>query len=196
MTRFILASQSPRRREVLQYFSLPFEQRAPQFDERSIPFEGDPKAYVLAIAQKKVEEMGPQFPDGVVITADTSVYFKDQIFGKPKDEDDAIRMLTTLSGQWHEVYTAVCVYRFGKIYSGVEMTKVHFNEITPHQIQQYLKSTKYFDKAGSYAIQQSGALLVKEIAGCYYNVMGLPVNLLSKLLEQADFKLWNYLGDR
>lgn len=191
--RIVLGSQSPRRKEILSFFTLPFEQVPSHFDEESIAFLGDPVAYAQALSEKKNQELAERFSSDLIVTADTVVYFNGQIFNKPKDLPEAHQMLKTLSGNWHHVYTAVCV-RQGHVHlSEVEETKIRLHSLTPEQIELYHAHCSPLDKAAGYAIQQSGSIIVDRIDGCYYNVMGFPVNTLRKLMFQMGIDLWKYL---
>lgn len=189
----ILGSSSPRRKEILSYFSYPFKQASPPFDEDSIPFVGDPVSYVTTLALEKGHSLKKAYPHDVILTADTVVFVEGDVLGKPKTEEEMVAMLTRLSSRWHSVYTAVAVISPKIVLSEYEETRVLFNTLTPDDIHRYMRSHSLFDKAGAYAIQSSGSLIVKRIEGCYYNVMGLPVNTLRKVLEQAGIDLWNHL---
>jgi len=191
--KLILGSSSPRRREILEFFSVPFETANPPFDESTVPFTGDPKAYVLTVALEKAHSLKAHYPHDTIVTADTMIYFEGQVIGKPKDEDDMRAMLGKLSGRWHSVYTSVVVVSPHMTLSDVEETRVLCNTLSPEMIHNYMKKHSLHDKAGSYAIQKSGSLLVKEIQGCYYNVMGLPINTLTKLLQPCGIDLWSHL---
>lgn len=192
--KIILGSASPRRREILSYFSLPFEQATSHFDEDSIPFTGDPAAFAQEIANQKALALSKLFPKDTILTADTVVSQGDKVFGKPRDEAEAISFLTQLQGKEHSVFTAVAIMHNGILHQSVEETRVFFNPLTQEQIKSYLSALHYADKAGGYAIQLAGSLIVKRIEGCYYNVMGLPINTVAKLLKNAGIDLWNYLN--
>jgi septum formation protein len=189
----ILGSQSPRRKEILSYFSLPFRQIASDFDESLVPFTGDPRAYAEELSQKKAEALHTLYPASTIITADTVVYFDGKLLNKPKSQEEAFHMLEMLSGRWHHVFTAVTVQHNGKPHSKVEETKILFHPLTPEQILSYHAACSYLDKAGAYAIQYSGNIIVKHIDGCYYNVMGLPINVLKELLFKVGIDLWKFL---
>lgn len=189
----ILGSTSPRRKEILEFFSYPFRQESPNFDESTVPFLGDPHSYVCTLALEKAHALKTRFPNSVILTADTIVFSDGKCLGKPKDEQEAVEMLTSLSGKWHTVYTAVAVISPTKTVCEAEETRVLFNVLSPEDIHRYLRSHALLDKAGAYALQKSGSLVVKEIIGCYYNVIGLPTNTLRKLLYQAGIDLWDYM---
>ena len=189
----ILGSQSPRRGELLGYFSLPFIQAASAFDEGSIPFEGDPRAYAARLAEKKGEALLPQYPDDLILTADTVVYYQGKLYNKPKDREEAFAFLSELSGQWHHVFTAVCLRQGARTFAGVEETRILFHKLTEHQIHLYHKHCHFLDKAGGYAIQGAGGMIIERIEGAYDNVMGLPLTLTRTLLLKAGIDLWDYL---
>lgn len=192
--RLILGSQSPRRREILSYFSLPFEQISSSFDESSIAFEGNPETYVCTLAREKASSLHVHFPEAAILTADTIVYRHGKIYGKPKDEADAIATLTELSGKWHSVYTGVALYYQGAKHCLAEETRVLFNNLTAQQIKDYHTKLDLYDKAGSYQLQMAGGLIVSKIDGCYYNVVGLPINSVRALLQKIGIELWDYLS--
>lgn len=191
--RLILGSQSPRRREILDYFALPFEQIGSNFDEDSVPFKGDGGAYATILAKAKAENLGLLYPEAVILTADTVVTKNGKSYGKPANEEDAFKSLSELAGAWHSVFTAVAVWKEGAMINSVEETKVLFNPLTPLQIRRYLEALHWADKAGGYAIQLAGSLIVRRIEGCYYNVMGLPIHTVSTLLHQVGIDLWDHL---
>lgn len=191
---FILGSGSPRRFEILKFFSLPFEQINSHCDEKSFPYHGDPGAHASLLAEKKAACLALQYPDAVILTADTVVALDGELFGKPENEVQAFESLRKLAGKWHSVYTAVAIWKEGKLYEGVEETKVLMNPLSDAQIKQYLKALHWADKAGGYAIQLAGSLIVRQIQGCYYNVMGLPINTLAELLKKIGIDLWGLLS--
>ncbi len=192
--KIILGSASPRRREILSYFSLPFEQAASHFEEETIPFTGDPAAYAQEIAKQKALALSKLYENEVILTADTVVSLGDKVFGKPRDEEEAFSFISQLQGKTHSVFTAVVVYHQGVLHEGVEETRVFFNTMTPEQIRAYLKALHFADKAGGYAIQLAGSLIVNRIEGCYYNVIGLPINMVAKLLKKVGIDLWKCLN--
>jgi septum formation protein len=189
----ILGSQSPRRIEIMNYFKLQFKQASPPYDESLVPFKGDPKAYVCELSSGKAHSLVQKFPNDIILTADTIVYLEGKIYGKPKDENDAYKSLSELVGRWHTVYTGVTVMLGEKSYHQAEATQVLFNDLTPDQIRHYHSRLNWADKAGGYAIQLAGGLIVKKIDGCFYNVMGLPINTVEVLLKHFNIELWDYL---
>jgi septum formation protein len=190
----ILGSQSPRRREILGFFSLPFVQIPSDFDEESFPFQEDPARYATTLSRKKAEELTKRFPGHLILTADTVVFFEGTIYNKPKNEEEAFLMLRNLSGKRHQVFTAVTMQRDSEVHSGCEETKIFFNPLTDSQIRLFHRSCPSLDKAGAYTIQSSGSILVSRIEGCYYNVMGLPINTVHKLLGNFGIDLWQHLN--
>jgi septum formation protein len=191
--RLILGSQSPRRKEILNYFALPFVQIPSAFDEDTVEFRGDPGKYAQELSVKKAQELARRFPEDAILTADTVVYLGGKIYNKPKDEHEAFSMLRTFSGNWQQVFTAVTVQKDKAVFSAYEETKILFHPLTDEQIHLYLRSSSFLDKAGGYAIQGTGSILVSRIDGCYYNVMGLPVTLVQQLLLKVGIDLWKHL---
>jgi septum formation protein len=189
----VLASSSPRRAEILRYFSLPFRQHPSDFDESTIVFNQDPESYVKKLAQKKAALVADAFPQNIILAADTIVYFNNKVYNKPKTQKEAFTMLLELSNQWHVVMTAVAVYKKDISYCALEKSYVLFNPLTEEQIRLYHKSDPCLDKAGGYGIQGSGSILVNRIIGCYYNIMGLPINIVKDLLSKMQVDLWHYL---
>ena len=189
----ILGSQSPRRREILDFFSLPFEQIPSHFDEESVLFEGDPVKYATLLSQKKAESLALKYPTDVVITADTVVYCKGKVYNKPQDAKQAQRFLIDLGGVWQSVITGVTVRKGVTTQSAAEETKILFHKLTEAQIKKFHDHCYFLDKAGGYAIEKCGNLIVSRMEGCYYNVMGLPINTVQKLLLNLEIDLWDYL---
>ena len=145
------------------------------------------------LAESKAKCLTTQFPEEIIICADTVVYLEGKVYNKPKDKAEAAKFLGELSGKWHEVVTGVCIVKGSLICCEAETTRILFNTLSNSQIEQYLTHFAYSDKAGGYAIQQGGGIIVKKIEGCYYNVMGLPINTLSKILASFDIDLWKHL---
>lgn len=189
----ILGSTSPRRREILSFFSLSFRQESPDFDETTVPFLGEAQHYVQEIAKQKALSLQKRFPKDVILTADTTVFYQGKIFSKPTDLSEAYLMAKELSGQEHQVFTGVCVATPNQLFLGGEESRVTFHELTDDQIVKYHRHILPLDKAGGYAIQQAGSLIVKRIEGCYYNIMGLPIHTVRELLLKAGIDLWDYL---
>lgn len=172
MKHIILASASPRRKEILELADLKFD--VMPSDAQEITTKTAPNEVVMELASIKAKDIYKKSEkQSMVVGADTVVAYQGQILGKPADEADAKRMLTMLSGQTHEVYTGVCVIEDGKTF--YEETKVTFYEISDEQIDRYIKTGEPMDKAGSYGIQGKAAVFIKGIEGDYYNVVGFPI---------------------
>ena len=185
MARIVLASASPRRQELLKNIGITeFDIRIPQADE-SYP-QGLTAQEVVACISRKKAEAAVQLcsEDEIVITADTMVFLGHQRLGKPVDEADALRMLTALQGRHHTVCTGVTVRQGNRSITEVETTEVYFRTASEAELRGYIATGEPMDKAGSYGIQGKGSLLVEKIHGDYFNVMGLPVLRLSRMLEQ------------
>lgn len=190
----VLGSQSPRRREILSTFSIPFTIATSFFDEEAVPFKGDPVEHALTLSKGKADALYPQFPNSYILTADTVVYREGRLYGKPQNLTQAFQWLTELAGNWHSVFTAVTLRYQDHYYQQCPETRILFNPLTAEQIERYLNSFQWDDKAGGYTIQKSGSLVVNRIEGCYYNVVGLPVNSVRHVLNQAGVELWDYLS--
>ncbi len=193
MKKLILGSQSPRRFEILNFFSVPFEQIAPDFDETQVSFCGNPAAFVREVAERKALCLASRYPKDIILTADTVVYRNGRLFMKPETLDEAAGMLSELSGKEHSVFTGVCAISPAGHFIESEESKVYFHPLTPAQIRAYHSTFNPLDKAGAYAIQKGGCVIVKRIEGCYYNIMGLPLNATRSLLLKAGVDLWNFL---
>ncbi len=181
--KLILASQSPRRKELLGLLGIPFEIQVSQADETMDP-DGDPAQQVAEVSRRKALATCASRED-VVIAADTIVVCDGEILGKPRSKEDACRMLAMLSGRSHFVMTGMTVLHGGQIHSCTEITEVFFRKISQKEILRYVESGDPMDKAGSYGIQGGAALFVEKIHGDYYNVMGLPVCSLTQMLKAA-----------
>ena len=179
----ILASQSPRRRELLAFISPDFRV-IPAVGEENIPDGAAPEQAVLALSRQKAEEVSRANKGELVIAADTVVAIDGKILGKPHSEAEAFEMLSTLSGRVHSVYTGVCViFADGSTENFAEETKVEFYPLTAEEINAYIATGDPMDKAGAYGIQEKGSANVKGIVGDFYNVMGLPVGRLARALR-------------
>ena len=179
MAKIILASSSPRRSQLLEQIGVKFTIDSQEVDE-NIPYI-DAADLVKNLSLKKAQAVAQNYQDGIIIGADTIVAFNGQIYGKPKDERQARQMLESLSGNFHEVLTAIAVVDAKephKVVQRVVSTKVYFRRLSASDIQQYLAWGEYKDKAGAYGIQGKGAVLVEKIEGCFYNVVGLPISAL------------------
>ena len=182
-TRLILASQSPRRRELLSLTGIPFEVDAPEVDETCSLGARDA---VLEVSRRKALAAAARHPGKVILASDTLVAVDDVPLGKPADEADAFRMLRSLSGRWHQVYTGVCVISaVGDVYAEVDATDVRFGPMSDEAIRAYIATGEPMDKAGAYALQGIAGLWIEEIRGSHTNVIGLPLTLTRKLLENC-----------
>ena len=180
--QLILASQSPRRKELLGLFHIPFTVKVADIDEAMDPARS-PAQEVARVSRAKAEAIEGH-ADDVIIAADTIVVLGGQVLGKPKDEADAIAMLTALSGRDHQVMTGVTVLRGNKALTHTEITDIHFRPLSQKEIEAYVATGEPMDKAGSYGIQGGAALFAEKMHGDYYNVMGLPVCRLWQMLQQ------------
>ena len=183
----ILASQSPRRKELMELFRIPFVVRVADIDETMDP--GDPYDEVARVSRLKAMAV-PREEDDVVIAADTIVVCDGKVLGKPKDEADAGAMLHLLSGRDHQVMTGVSVLRGEKILSCTEVTDIHFRDLTEKEIESYIRTGEPMDKAGAYGIQGGAALFAEKLRGDYFNVVGLPVCRLGQLLKEIAPELF------
>ncbi len=184
--RLVLASASPRRRELLAGLGLDFDLRPVDVDETPLAGEA-PRAYVLRLAEAKAQGAAPA-PGELALGADTIVVAGGDLLGKPRDPDDARWMLERLSGHEHLVLTGVALRDRERLrLSAVEVTRVRFAELTAEEIAWYVASGEPLDKAGAYAVQGLGALFVDGITGNYSNVVGLPLPLVYRLLRRAGY---------
>jgi septum formation protein len=186
----ILASSSPRRQELLRSLNLDFRIQASDVDETFEPHMAPAKVVEL-LSSRKAEHVARQLDQGIVIGSDTIVVLEGVILGKPIHEEDAFRMLSLLQGHTHAVYSGVACLNAatGKKVIGHRMTLVTMKRLTANKIHSYIATGEPMDKAGSYAIQGIGATLVERIEGCYFNVVGLPLSLLTDQLEQFDIHI-------
>jgi septum formation protein len=187
MTPLVLASASPRRSEILSAVGWPFETHPANVDETRLAGE-PPEDLVRRLAREKAEAIARTRLFGLVLGADTTVVVDGEILEKPRDEEDARRMLRTLSGRWHEVLTGVALVRAetGRALVGVERTRVRFATTTAEEIAWHVETGDVLDKAGAYAVQGRAALFIEAIEGDYWNVVGLPVRLVYKLMREFE----------
>jgi len=183
--RVVLASQSPRRRELLALIGIAHDVRPANIDESYLTGES-PREHCERLAREKARVIAT--PGSVTIGSDTIVVVDGDVLGKPKDVDDATRMLRRLSGRQHVVMTAVAVDRDGRVLSAVETVTVTFRQLGDDEIAKYIATGEPMDKAGAYGIQGYGATIVERVEGDYFAVMGLPLNRLVRLLEQLDLR--------
>lgn len=186
MKRVVLASGSPRRRELLGQMGITEFEVLPARGEETAPTGLTPAELVRHLALQKAREVAALRPDALVIGADTVVVLDGAVLGKPKDEADAKRMLAALSGRSHEVYTGLAVLCGGREYGHAERTEVTFRDMTGAEIAAYVATGEPMDKAGAYGIQGRACVFIRGIRGDYYNVVGLPVCALHELLMQVD----------
>ena len=184
----ILASQSPRRRELLGLTGLGFPVRVADIDETMDPAAA-PFDEVARVSREKALAVARE-PEDVVIAADTIVVCGGKVLGKPRDEADAFRILSLLSGRHHEVMTGMTVLCGEEAVTHTEVTKIHFRRLHPDEIRAYIASGEPMDKAGAYGIQGGAALFADQMEGDYYNVMGLPVCRLAMILRSFGLPVW------
>lgn len=184
MAKLVLASASPRRQELLRRVGLEdFDVRVPQVEE-SYPQGLTPPEVVSYISREKADAAAALCaPEEILITADTMVFLDDERLGKPRDESDALRMLTALQGRRHTVCTGVTVRQGERVLTEAESSDVYFRPATREELLAYIRTGEPMDKAGAYGIQGKGALLVERLDGDFFNVMGLPLLRLSRMLE-------------
>ncbi|WP_244833581.1 Maf-like protein [Clostridium sp. BJN0001] len=190
--KIILASASERRKELLKRIFNEFEIIESCFDERIVEFNGSVDEYVKKISFGKAEEVKKRFEDlndTIIISADTVVCVDNNILGKPRDKQEAFEMLKKLSGKKHSVYSGVTVMYGDKVLSESVCTDVFFSNITDKEIMKYIDTGEPMDKAGAYGIQGKGGLFVEKINGCYYNIVGLPINKLKTMIKSLKIFL-------
>ena len=187
--KIVLASQSPRRRQLLGQMGLEFTTQSPEIDESA--FHGrDAQDLVETLSREKARWVArQQTPDTLVIGADTVVVLDGAILGKPRDGAEAEAMLAALSGRDHQVFTGVTLCQGDRILTQAEETQVTFRPLTGQEIRQYVSTGEPMDKAGAYGIQGLGALLVQRLEGDYFNVMGLPLCRLGRMLRAFGVEL-------
>lgn len=189
--KIILASKSPRRKQLLQRFNLAFKIVDSNLDEASVLKMIDPRNYCSKLASMKADIVSKQFRDELIIGADTIVVLNKTIIEKPKDKSEAFKSLKKLSGSSHSVFTGVCLksinHNIHKTF--IVQTKVEFRNLEDSEINFYIDNYKPYDKAGSYGIQDASSVFVKYINGCYDNVVGLPISKLHKELKKLNINL-------
>jgi len=189
--KIILASQSPRRRELLENIGISDFVICPAKGEESVPAGLSPEKTVEHLALQKAREVAMQWEkEDLIIAADTLVYIDGESLGKPADENEAIKMLSALSGRTHTVYTGVALIKDGKEITESEASKVTFAKMTPEEIRAYVDTKEPMDKAGAYGIQGYGSVFVEKINGDYFNVMGLPLHRLYSMLKTLDINIF------
>jgi septum formation protein len=184
--KLILASNSPRRAEILTAAGWPFEVIAANIDEIR-PDDEDAVNYVKRLAKEKAEAVAANLSGGLVLAADTTVVIDEHVLGQPLDEEEARRMLKLLNGRWHEVLTGVALLRAGQAGAPLvdhERTRVRFSDMSAEEIDWYVSTGEPHGKAGAYAIQGRAALFIEEIQGDYFNIVGLPLRLVYELVTR------------
>lgn len=185
--KYVLASGSLRRQELLHRIVDDFEILVSNFDEDSVVFNGNVEEYVINLAKGKALSTKECLQeDAIIIAGDTIVVLEDEILGKPKNEEDAYNMLKNLSGKTHRVYSGIVLINMynNKVEEASLYTEVRISNLSDEEIRDYIKTREPLDKAGAYGIQGFGGVFVEGINGCYYNVVGLPLNLLNKMLKK------------
>lgn len=193
--RIILASASPRREEILGLLGVKFTVAPSEFDESAV-VQWPPEEHVFESSMGKAGFIACRIPDGIVIGADTIVVVDDMILGKPVDGEDAKRMLRLLSGRSHYVYTGLCVMKRAgnetlRTLRDSVRTEVRFGQLTDEIINAYVSTLEPLDKAGAYGIQERGSVLVEGVVGDYFNVVGLPIYRLSRMLLELGIPLFS-----
>ena len=185
--KIILASQSPRRAEILRMIGVNFKVDSCNINEK-MNQKIEQNEIAIIISKAKAEKISQKYPNNIIIGADTIVVYNEKIFGKPKDKNESKKMLKALSGNCHKVITGVTIMnkKLGVLKTFSETTKVFVKKIPRNQIEFYVNNYNTLDKAGSYGIQEWFSVWIKKINGCYYNVMGLPVSKLHKHLSEIE----------
>lgn len=184
----ILASASPRRRELLSNLGLSFEVQPADIDE-SFSSEDNPFDLVRRLSVAKVQTVAAEHPDALVLAADTVVVYRDEILGKPKDADENLEFLRRLSGHTHAVFTGHALLLGGKLVERVVQTAVRFRNLSDDELMRYVQTGEGLDKAGGYAVQGRGSALVREVRGCYFSVVGLGVPTVVELARSLGVEL-------
>lgn len=190
----ILASASPRRKELLGYLGVPFEVVPSAYEEWMPPTHSDVPALAQHLAAEKARDVARRYPDRLVLGADTIVVLGERVYGKPVDVPDAERMLAELSGRTHQVVTAVVLVERGALTTVAVTTDVTFRSLPAEEIRAYVATGEPLDKAGSYGIQGYGAILIEAIRGDYTNVVGLPVPTVARLLRETGRPVLGVVG--
>lgn len=184
-----LASSSPRRREILTNLGFSFQVIASGYEEILPEQHPDPPALAAHLAEAKMQAVEAPAAPGIIVTADTLVYLENHVFGKPAGRDGARRMLLELAGRTHQVVTAICVQGPDRLLTRAAVTGVCFDPIPAPLLDEYLSLNEWHDKAGAYGIQGRAAVFIRSIQGCYFNVVGFPVNLFCNMLNQLGYSL-------
>ena len=195
--KMILASSSPRRKELLQHLDYPFDIIPPNVDESILTPNSSPEQYCIALAEMKAKDISQYYPHALVIGADTIVVLEKRILNKPDDRAQAENMLSMLSGKTHQVYTGVCLEWLGNNiqHTFAEITMVTFRKLNNQDILHYIKTCTPYDKAGSYGIQDWSSVFVKNIEGCYDNVVGFPISRFYQELKKLGINLLDSISE-
>ena len=183
MNPIVLASGSPRRKQLLEMLHIPFRVIPPDVDEHVLPGE-QPDVYVTRLSRAKAEAVASRAPHDLVLAADTTVVIENEILGKPDSPQHAVTMLERLQGRTHEVMTAVAVAQDGKVEQALDVSRVTFRPVDRATLEAYVATGEPMDKAGAYAIQGLGAPLIERVEGDFFGVMGLPLRLALDLLAR------------
>ncbi|MBO0409727.1 septum formation protein Maf [Enterococcus hulanensis] len=182
----ILASQSPRRRELLSWLITDFSIQPADIDEE-VKDQYAPKEYVMEMARQKAAVVAEEHPEALVIASDTVVVLGEEILGKPKSREEAFGMLKNMSGGSHLVYTSVVLKKEEQLSEELSSATVTFYDLTDDEINRYLDSDDYKDKAGAYGIQNGAGVFVKKIEGDYYSIVGFPVGVVNQMLKKFNY---------
>jgi len=195
--KIILASQSPRRQKLLQRLDYPFDIILPDIDETILDLDCDPEQYCICLAKIKTKDISQHYPHALVIGADTIVVLENKILNKPDNRDQAEGMLNMLSGNTHQVYTGVCLKWLENDiqHTFSEITKVTFRKLDKRDILHYIDTYTPYDKAGSYGIQDWSSIFVKNIQGCYDNVVGFPLSRFYTELKKLGINLLDSISE-
>ena len=193
----ILASSSPRRKKLLQRLGYPFDIILPDVDESILALGSNPEKYCITLAEMKTKNISQKYPQALVIGADTIVVLGGQILNKPDDRVQAENMLSMLSGQTHQVYTGVCLKKMENNihHTFSEITMVTFRTLDKQDILHYIETCPPYDKSGSYGIQDWSAVYVKNIQGCYDNVVGFPLSRFYQELKKLGINLLDSISE-
>ena len=194
--KWILASASPRRKEILSRLGLRFHVDPSHIQEPDRRSEEAPSRYVVRIARLKAKETACRHRQGLIISADTVVVFGKRLLGKPASREEASAMLFRLGGRWHEVWSGLCLFdcEKGRSRSVSCCSRVHFRKLTASDIGWYLDTGEYRDKAGAYAVQGYASLFIDGIEGCYFNIVGFPIAAFERLCKKSGIRLTDYLN--
>ena len=191
--KIILASQSPRRKELLSKLKLKFKVISSNYNESKVSFNNSPEEYCESLAFNKAQVISKKHPNSLVIGADTIVYRKNRIYPKPKNNKIAFNYLKNLSDKTHHVYTGIALIMNNNNQIFHELTKVTFKKLSDNEIHFYINNYNILDKSGAYGIQDWSATFVKKIEGCYYNVVGLPISKIYTVLKIKYPKIFENL---